>query len=191
MAATQWCFVTNELLHDQLFAGQPALMAFSPHELAGALVSVLWAPYNAVAFASRQKCLAHLLRDLELVKRYKSPGAHRPVFARKLRRLTKDAIRLLPQVPVSTGRSRCRNSLGTCCRFFRGRNGSNRTDRSARPFRAAWLGSGGEAYTPPGTSRWGRSRQRPRVKSGTSVTAARPATLRSLSGPMTLHAAAS
>ena len=87
-------------------------MAFSPHELAGALVSVLWAPYNAVAFASRQKCLVHLLRDLEHVKRYKSPGAHWPVFARKLRRRIKDAIRLVRQVPVSTGRRRCGSRPG-------------------------------------------------------------------------------
>jgi transposase len=60
-------------------------------------VSDFWAPYNAVACDSRQKCLVHLLRDLEHVERYKSPGAHWPAFAKKLRRLIKDAIRLLRQ----------------------------------------------------------------------------------------------
>ena len=54
MAATQWCFATNELLYDQPFAGQPALMGFFPHEFAGALVNVLWAPYNAgLRFATK------------------------------------------------------------------------------------------------------------------------------------------
>ena len=44
--------------------------------------------------SARQVCLAHLLRDLEHVERYKSPSPQWPEFAKKLRRLVRDAIRL-------------------------------------------------------------------------------------------------
>lgn len=94
-----WCFATNELSYFMInrSRGSPALMEFFLQEFCGTLVSDFWAPYNAVFCASRQKCLVHLLRDLEHVERYKSPGTHWPAFAKKLRRLIKDAIRLLRQ----------------------------------------------------------------------------------------------
>src|SRR5262249_30028359 len=39
-------------------------------------------------------CLVHLLRDLEHVEKYKNSGGDWPAFAKKLRRLIADAIRL-------------------------------------------------------------------------------------------------
>jgi len=39
-------------------------------------------------------CLVHLLRELEDTRKYKSPSKHWPAFAKKLRRLLGDAIRL-------------------------------------------------------------------------------------------------
>ncbi|MDQ1255622.1 MAG: Transposase family protein, partial [Candidatus Hydrogenedentes bacterium] len=59
-----WCFATNELSSFMIdrSRGSPALMNFFRQEFAGTLVSDFWAPYNAVACASRQKCLVHLLR---------------------------------------------------------------------------------------------------------------------------------
>lgn len=39
-------------------------------------------------------CLVHLLRDLIDVDKYKRPGEHWPAFAKKLRRLIRDAMRL-------------------------------------------------------------------------------------------------
>ena len=54
-----------------------------------------WGAYNAVACAARQTCLVHLLRELEHTEKYKSAGKHWPTFAKKLRRLIGDAIRLL------------------------------------------------------------------------------------------------
>ena len=39
-------------------------------------------------------CLLHLLRELEHTEKYKSPLKHWPAFAKKLRRLLGDAIRL-------------------------------------------------------------------------------------------------
>ena len=91
-----WCFASSDLsyfLIDQS-RGQPALLRFFKEEFAGTLVADFWAPYNAVACAHAQKCLVHLLRDLEHVERYKSPGEDWAAFAKKLRRLLGDAIRL-------------------------------------------------------------------------------------------------
>lgn len=91
-----WCFATDELSWFMIdrSRGRPALMQFFTDEFAGTLVSDFWAAYNAVECAFRQKCLVHLLRELEHVERYKSPGPHWPAFAKKLRRLLADAIRL-------------------------------------------------------------------------------------------------
>lgn len=91
-----WCFATQELSWFMIerSRGRPALMQFFKDEFAGILVSDFWAAYNAVECAFRQKCLAHLLRELEHVERYKSPGPHWAAFAKKLRRLLGDAIRL-------------------------------------------------------------------------------------------------
>ncbi len=91
-----WCFATDELSWFMIdrSRGSPALLQFFTQEFAGTLVSDFWGAYNAVECALRQKCLVHLLRDLEHVERYKSPGPHWPSFAKKLRRLIADAIRL-------------------------------------------------------------------------------------------------
>ena len=63
-------------------------------EFNGTLVSDFWGAYNAVCCADRQMCLVHLLRELEHTEKYKSPGDNWPAFAKKLRRLLGDAIRL-------------------------------------------------------------------------------------------------
>jgi len=91
-----WCFATDELSWFMVnrSRGSPALLQFFIHEFAGTLVSDFWAAYNAVESALRQKCLVHLLRELEHVERYKSPGPHWGAFAKKLRRLIGDGIRL-------------------------------------------------------------------------------------------------
>jgi len=91
-----WCFATSELSWFMVnrSRGSPALLRFFVQEFAGTLVSDFWGAYNAVACALRQRCLVHLLRDLEHVERYKSPGPHWAEFAKKLRRLIGDAIRL-------------------------------------------------------------------------------------------------
>ncbi len=91
-----WCFATKGLsffLIDHS-RGSPALQQFFTQEFAGTLVADFWAAYNAVACAARQKCLVHLLRELEHVEKYKSPSPAWPAFAKKLRRLVGDAIRL-------------------------------------------------------------------------------------------------
>lgn len=91
-----WCFTTRDATYYMIdrSRGSPALRKFFIEEFAGTLVTDFWGAYNAVVCALRQTCLAHLLRELEHTERYKSPGAHWPAFAKKLRRLLGDAIRL-------------------------------------------------------------------------------------------------
>lgn len=91
-----WCFSNQALTYFMIdrSRGSPALAKFFLEEFAGTLVTDFWGAYNAVVCAARQTCLVHLLRELEQTDQYKSPGEHWPVFAKKLRRLLGDAIRL-------------------------------------------------------------------------------------------------
>jgi transposase len=91
-----WCFTTPTLTYYMIdrSRGSPALKKFFIEEFAGTLVTDFWAAYNAVVCALRQMCLVHLLRELEHTEKYKSPSKHWPAFAKKLRRLLGDAIRL-------------------------------------------------------------------------------------------------
>lgn len=91
-----WCFTTPDSTYYMIdrCRGSPALMKFFIEEFSGTLVTDFWGAYNTVACAFRQTCLVHLLRELEQVEKYKSPSKHWPAFAKKLRRLLGDAIRL-------------------------------------------------------------------------------------------------
>ena len=91
-----WCFTTPRLtfyLIDRQ-RGRPVVARFFRQEFAGVLVTDFWAAYNAVVCGARQTCLPHLLRDLEHVEKYKHPSPEWAVFAKKLRRLLGDAMRL-------------------------------------------------------------------------------------------------
>jgi transposase len=109
-----WCFTTRDLTYYMIdrSRGSPALRKFFIEEFGGTLVTDFWAAYNAVVCALRQTCLVHLLRELEHTEKYKSPGKHWPAFARKLRRLLGDAIRLwrgrgeMPQASYASRRGR-------------------------------------------------------------------------------------
>jgi len=91
-----WCFADrfSTFFMIDRSRGSPALERFFIKEFAGTLVTDFWAAYQAVECALRQKCLVHLLRDLEDVDDYKSTTADWDLFAKKLRRLIGDAIRL-------------------------------------------------------------------------------------------------
>jgi hypothetical protein len=91
-----WAFSTTDAVYYMIdrSRGSPALKKFFIEEFSGTLVSDFWGAYNAVACAQRQTCLPHLLRDLMHVEQYKSPSHEWPEFAKKLRRLLGDAIRL-------------------------------------------------------------------------------------------------
>ncbi len=91
-----WCFTTPQLtfyLIDRC-RGSPALKKFFKREFAGVLVTDFWGAYNAVVCAHKQKCLPHLLRDLKRTTHYHHPGGDWPAFAKRLKRLIRDALRL-------------------------------------------------------------------------------------------------
>lgn len=91
-----WCFANPRLTYFLIdrSRGSPVLLQFFVDEFAGTLVSDFWGAYNAVACAARQMCLVHLLRDLKHVEKYKVTAPDWPAFAKQLRRLLGDAIRL-------------------------------------------------------------------------------------------------
>lgn len=91
-----WCFTTPDLTYYLIdrCRGSPVLKKFFRKHFAGILVSDFWGAYNAVVCAHKQKCLPHLLRELKKVEHYHRPEDDWKAFAKKLRRLIRDAIRL-------------------------------------------------------------------------------------------------
>jgi hypothetical protein len=91
-----WCFSSDRSTYYLIDRqrGRPVLARFFRREFQGTLVTDFWGAYNAVVCSRRQVCLAHLLRDLKHVEQYKHPSPQWPKFAKKLRRLVGDAMRL-------------------------------------------------------------------------------------------------
>jgi transposase len=91
-----WCFcsVDTTYYHIDPGRGRVVVKKFFKKAYAGVLVSDFWGAYNAVACARKQKCLPHLLRDLKRTTKYHKPGGDWPSFARRLRRLIRDSLRL-------------------------------------------------------------------------------------------------
>jgi transposase len=90
-----WCFACTDATFYLLDCsrGHPALDQFFVEEFDGVLVSDFWAAYDAVG-RTKQKCWPHLLRDLKEVDAGSDNGGDWPVFAKRLRRVYADAIRL-------------------------------------------------------------------------------------------------
>lgn len=91
-----WCFSQKRATYYLIDRGRgrPVLAKFFRRAFHGTLVTDFWGAYNAVVCSRRQVCLAHLLRDLKHVEQYKHPSPKWPKFAKKLRRLVRDALRL-------------------------------------------------------------------------------------------------
>jgi hypothetical protein len=91
-----WCFASRDVTYYMIdrSRGSPALKRFFKKEFAGVLVTDFWGAYNAVVCARKQKCLPHLLRDLKRTQHYHKPGGDWPEFAKRLKRLIRDSIRL-------------------------------------------------------------------------------------------------
>ena len=89
-----WCFANPTTCYYLLdpSRGSPALETFFAEAFDGVLVTDFWAAYTAFA-TERQCCLAHLLRELEKVD-LTNRSAEWQAFAKALRRLVRDGIRL-------------------------------------------------------------------------------------------------
>ena len=90
-----WCFTseTATIFTIERSRGRPVVLKFIKEYFDGVLVSDFWFAYNVLTCA-KQKCLVHLLRDLERVWKYKDSGGDWAKFCKKLKRLIRDAIRL-------------------------------------------------------------------------------------------------
>jgi hypothetical protein len=93
-----WCFANRRSCYYLLdpSRGSPALEKFFAEAFDGVLITDFWPAYNAFA-TERQCCLVHLLRELEKVDQ-QNPSDEWKAFARQLRRLVRDGIRLRKRV---------------------------------------------------------------------------------------------
>ena len=90
-----WCFCDQDsclYLIDES-RGSPALARFFTEAFQGTLVSDFWSAYGQITAEDRQYCLVHLLRELEKVDQHNT-SPDWLAFAKQLRRLVRDAIRL-------------------------------------------------------------------------------------------------
>ena len=73
----------------------------------GVLITDFWAPYESVCAEDRQYCLVHLLRELEKVD-LRNDSAEWRAFAKKLRRLLRDGMRLRKRPDFAPGKFQSR-----------------------------------------------------------------------------------
>jgi len=94
-----WCFTskTATIFTIERSRAGPVVLKFIKECFDGVLVSDFWYAYNILTCA-KQKCLVHLLRELERVCKYKDSSGDWPKFSKKLKRLIRDAIRLRKRV---------------------------------------------------------------------------------------------
>ena len=104
-----WCFANTRSCYYVIdrSRGSPVLQRFFTEIFEGVLVTDFWAPYLSVCAHDRQYCLVHLLRELEKVDtRNTSPEWQ--AFAKRLRRLLRDGIRLRKRPDFAPGKLQSR-----------------------------------------------------------------------------------
>ena len=100
-----WCFANTRVCYYMIdrCRGSPALQQFFTEEFAGVLITDFWSAYESVCAEDRQYCLVHLLRELEKVDGH-NDSPEWQAFAKKLRRLLRDGIRLRKRPDFVPGR---------------------------------------------------------------------------------------
>jgi transposase len=90
-----WCFCNHQNCYYLIdrSRGSPALQKFFTEAFDGTLVSDFWRAYESVCAEDRQYCLPHLLRELLKVDEH-NDDIEWQSFAKQLRRLVRDGIRL-------------------------------------------------------------------------------------------------
>jgi transposase len=90
-----WCFATKSAAFYVIdrTRGSPVVLQVLGESFSGVLVSDFYAAYNFVCAAAKQKCLAHLLRELEKVS-LRNGSTEWLAFAARTGRFVKDALRL-------------------------------------------------------------------------------------------------
>jgi len=90
-----WCFTTqfSTLFAIEKSRAGPVILQYIKDIFDGVLVSDFFGAYN-ILICAKQKCLVHLLRELERVTKYKDTSSDWPDFCKKIKRLIRDGIRL-------------------------------------------------------------------------------------------------
>jgi transposase len=104
-----WCFANAQVCYYLIdrCRGSPVLQRFFGAAFDGILLHDFWAAYESIAVRDRQYCLVHLLRELEKVDGHNTTAEWR-AFAKTLRRLVHDGIRLRKRHDFTPERYRCR-----------------------------------------------------------------------------------
>jgi hypothetical protein len=130
-----WCFANDRVCYYLIdrSRGSPALEKFFAEAFDGVLVTDFWAAYNALRAEDKQRCLVHLLRELEKVDQA-NESAEWKAFAKKLRRLVRDGIRLRKRADFDPQRydSRIRRIHARLVALAEGRYGDADASRLAK-----------------------------------------------------------
>jgi transposase len=104
-----WCFTNHHSCYYLIDRkrGSPVLQEFFGEAFDGILLHDFWTAYESIDVADRQYCLVHLLRELEKVDQHNA-SAEWQAFAKLLRRLLRDGIRLRKRPDFSPERYRSR-----------------------------------------------------------------------------------
>jgi transposase len=107
-----WCFANQRNCYYLIdrSRGAAALQRFFVEAYRGTLVSDFWAAYDNLWTGDSQKCLAHLLRELVKVEQH-NDGPQWRSFAKQLKRLIRDGLRLRKRHDFSVTRYATRISL--------------------------------------------------------------------------------
>jgi transposase len=91
-----WAFSTQNATYYMIDRSRasPVVLRFFKKAFKGILVTDFWGAYNALVCAAKQKCFVHLLGDLKKVAKYGDKSDDWPVFAKRLKRILRDAMRL-------------------------------------------------------------------------------------------------
>lgn len=90
-----WCFTNAHLAYFTIARsrGSPVVARVLGKMFGGTLVCDFFGAYNLIVAAAKQRCLVHLFRELEKVLD-RNASAEWAAFAKKLKRLLRDAMRL-------------------------------------------------------------------------------------------------
>ena len=104
-----WCFANGQVCYYLVdrCRGSPVLQKFFGDAFDGILLHDFWTAYESIDVADRQYCLVHLLRELEKVDQHNTTVEWQ-AFAKTLRRLLRDGIRLRKQPDFTPQRYRTR-----------------------------------------------------------------------------------
>jgi transposase len=104
-----WCFANGQVCYYLVdrCRGSPVLQKFFGDAFDGILLHDFWTAYESIDVADRQYCLVHLLRELEKVDQHNSTAVWQ-AFAKTLRRLVRDGIRLRKRPDFTPERYRTR-----------------------------------------------------------------------------------